>query len=215
MHSLFDEIFYELCPMNDIIINISNAIAKTTLWEWLAIVSSLLYVILVSYKILAAWLFAALSSVLYVYLCYSNRLYLESILQVFYVGMAIYGWFMWTSDDETKDVVVIQWPLKYHIYNVLVSGVLMVLFGFIFENYSNQANPYLDAFTTIFSLMATFMVAKKVLENWIYWIIIDAFSIYLFGSRGLYMTAVLFVLYTIIAIFGYVHWRKEFKNDRI
>ena len=70
IYSLFFEIFYDLCPMNDIMNNISNAIAKTTIWEWLAIVSSLLYVILVSYKILAAWLFAALSSVLYVYLCY-------------------------------------------------------------------------------------------------------------------------------------------------
>lgn len=200
--------------MNDILTNISSAIIKTTIWEWLAITSSLLYVILVTYKVLAAWIFAALSSLLYIYLCYSNRLYLESILQVFYFGMAIYGWFMWTSDDETKDVTVIQWPLKYHIYNVLISGSLMLLFGYIFDQYSNQANPYLDAFTTIFSLMATFMVAQKVLENWIYWIIIDAFSVYLFASRGLYMTSVLFILYTLIAIFGYFSWRKQFKLDK-
>jgi nicotinamide mononucleotide transporter len=200
--------------MNSILNNIYNSILQTSIWEWLAVVSSLLYVILITYKVLAAWIFAALSSVLYIYLCYSNRLYLESILQVFYFGMAIYGWFMWTSDDDTKDVTVIQWPLKYHIYNVLISGALMLLFGYIFDQYSNQANPYLDAFTTIFSLMATFMVAKKVLENWIYWIIIDAFSVYLFASRGLYMTSVLFILYTLIAIFGYFSWKKQFNLDK-
>lgn len=200
--------------MNSILNNIYNSILQTSIWEWLAVASSLLYVILITYKVLAAWIFAALSSVLYIYLCYSNRLYLESILQVFYFGMAIYGWFMWTSDDDTKDVTVIQWPLKYHIYNILISGALMLLFGYIFDQYSNQANPYLDAFTTIFSLMATFMVAKKVLENWIYWIIIDAFSVYLFASRGLYMTSVLFILYTLIAIFGYFSWKKQFNLDK-
>jgi nicotinamide mononucleotide transporter len=200
--------------MNSILNNIYNSILQTSIWEWLAVVSSLLYVILITYKVLAAWIFAALSSVLYIYLCYSNRLYLESILQVFYFGMAIYGWFMWTSDDDTKDVTVIQWPLKYHIYNILISGALMLLFGYIFDQYSNQANPYLDAFTTIFSLMATFMVAKKVLENWIYWIIIDAFSVYLFASRGLYMTSVLFILYTLIAIFGYFSWKRQFNLDK-
>ncbi|MEN9440696.1 MAG: Nicotinamide riboside transporter PnuC [Bacteroidota bacterium] len=200
--------------MNSILNNIYNSILQTSIWEWLAVASSLLYVILITYKVLAAWIFAALSSVLYIYLCYSNRLYLESILQVFYFGMAIYGWFMWTSDDDTKDVTVIQWPLKYHIYNILISGALMLLFGYIFDQYSNQANPYLDAFTTIFSLMATFMVAKKVLENWIYWIIIDAFSVYLFASRGLYMTSVLFILYTLIAIFGYFSWKRQFNLDK-
>jgi len=201
--------------MNSILNNIYNSILQTTIWEWFAVASSVLYVILITYKVLAAWIFAALSSLLYIYLCYSNRLYLESILQVFYFAMAIYGWFMWTSDDETKDVTVIQWPLKYHLYNVLISGALMLLFGYIFDNYSNQANPYLDAFTTIFSLMATFMVAKKVLENWIYWIIIDAFSVYLFASRGLYMTSVLFILYTLIAVFGYFQWKKQYQLDSI
>lgn len=200
--------------MNSILNNIYNSILQTSIWEWFAVASSLLYVILITYKVLAAWIFAALSSVLYIYLCYSNRLYLESILQVFYFGMAIYGWFMWTSDDDTKDVTVIQWPLKYHLYNILISGALMLLFGYIFDQYSNQANPYLDAFTTIFSLMATFMVAKKVLENWIYWIIIDAFSVYLFASRGLYMTSVLFILYTLIAIFGYFSWKRQFNLDK-
>ena len=136
------------------------------------------------------------------------------MLQIFYFGMAIYGWFMWTSDDQTKDVVVIRWPIRYHFYNILISGALMVFIGYIFDTYSNQANPYLDAFTTIFSLMATFMVAKKVLENWIYWIIIDAFSVYLFFSRGLYMIAALFVVYTVIALIGYFHWRKHYLRDK-
>jgi nicotinamide mononucleotide transporter len=200
--------------MNEILNTIYASILKTSIWEWFAVACSLLYVILITYKILAAWLFAALSSILYIYLCYSNRLYLDSLLQIFYFGMAIYGWFMWTSDDQTKDVVVIRWPIHYHIYNVVISGILMLSIGYIFDTYSNQANPYLDAFTTIFSLMATFMVARKVLENWIYWMIIDTFSVYLFVSRGLYMTAALFVVYTIIALFGYFHWRTHYYRDK-
>jgi nicotinamide mononucleotide transporter len=83
--------------------------------------------------------------------------------------------------------------------------------GYIFDSYTNQENPYTDAFSTVFSLAATFMVTKKVLENWIYWIVIDAVCIYLFASRGLFLTSILFFFYTIIAVFGFVQWRRQFK----
>lgn len=196
--------------MNEIISNISNGIKTTSIWEWLAVGTSVFYVILISFKQLSAWIFAALSSVIYMYLCYTSKLYLETGLQIFYFLMAVYGWYMWTSDDDTKDVEVIQWPPKYHIINLIISTIAMLFFGYVFDNYTSQANPYVDSFTTIFSLAATFMVAKKVLENWIYWIVIDAASVYLFAGRNLYLTSVLFVIYTSIAIFGYIKWRKQF-----
>ncbi len=75
-------------------------------------------------------------------------------------------------------------------------------------------NPYADAFTTVFSLAATFMVTRKVLENWIYWIIIDIVSTYLFASRDLYLSSALFVLYTVIAVFGFFNWSRIYKQQR-
>ena len=84
--------------------------------------------------------------------------------------------------------------------------------GYLFSVYTDQANPYVDASTTVFSLVATFMVTKKVLENWVYWIIIDAVSVYLYFSRDLHLTAVLFVIFTLLAITGYVSWNKTMKT---
>lgn len=199
----------------EILENILNAVQNTSLWEWLAVGTGILYVILISYKNIAAWFFAIISSILYIYLCYISQLYLETGLQFFYLAMGIYGWIVWSKKNTKGINTIIQWSKQKHILNIAISSIITGLLGFLFDKFTNQANPYTDSFTTVFSLTATFMVTKKVLENWIYWIIIDAVSIYLFASRGLYMTAVLFLLFTFIAIFGFLQWRKQFKLQKV
>lgn len=196
----------------EILKQILLAILKTSLWEWLAVLSSLLYVILISYKHISAWIFAIISSALYIYICFQGQLYLESILNGFFLLMGIYGWFLWASKKTGELDKIIKWRKKAHFLNIGLSLLFVILIGFIFDTYTDQANPYTDSFTSIFSLVATFMVTKKVLENWIYWIIIDAVSVYLFASRELYMTSILFLLYTGIAIFGYFKWKKQFNQ---
>lgn len=195
--------------MQEVLNNIKNAFLETTLLEWIAVLTGTLYVILISYKQIIAWLFALISSLLYVYICFNYQLYLESFLQVFYVAMAVFGWINWKK--ETTNGMIIKWPLKNHIVNIGASTILTLLLGFSFSKFTNQANPYTDAFTTVFSLTATFMVTKRVLENWIYWIIIDGVSIFLYSSRSLYLTSVLFFIFTTIAVFGYLKWKREFK----
>jgi nicotinamide mononucleotide transporter len=197
--------------MNDIFQNIKSGFFATSIWEWLGVLTGVLYVVFISYKKIIAWLFALISSTIYVYLCFKSKLFIETGLQFFYVIMAIYGWFKWNSDQTDNHGIIIQWKPKFHLINILISGLLVGLLGYIFDSYTNQANPYTDAFSTVFSLAATFMVTKKVLENWIYWIVIDAVCIYLFASRGLFLTSILFFFYTIIAVFGFVQWRREFK----
>ena len=196
----------------EILKQILLAILKTSLWEWLAVLSSLLYVILISYKHISAWIFAIISSALYIYICFQGQLYLESLLNGFFLLMGIYGWFLCASKKTGESDKIIKWRKKAHFLNIGVSLIFVVVIGFLFDTYTNQANPYTDSFTSIFSLVATFMVTKKVLENWIYWIIIDAVSVYLFASRELYMTSILFLLYTGIAIFGYFKWKKQFNQ---
>lgn len=196
----------------EILKQILLAILKTSLWEWLAVLSSLLYVILISYKHISAWIFAIISSALYIYICFQGQLYLESLLNGFFLLMGIYGWYLWSNEKTEESHKIIKWRKKAHFLNIGLSLLFVILIGFIFDTYTDQANPYTDSFTSIFSLVATFMVTKKVLENWIYWIIIDAVSVYLFASRELYMTSILFLLYTGIAIFGYFKWKKQFNQ---
>lgn len=188
-----------------------EGILATSLIEWVAVATSLTYVILAAQKRILCWLFAFISSSLYVYLCFSTQLYLETVLQFFYVVMAIVGFVLWNRTTESK---IITWKVKHHILNVIISSTLTLVLGYLFSLYTNQANPYVDAATTVFSLAATFMVTKQVLENWIYWIIIDTVSVYLYFSRGLQLTAVLFVLFTVLAIVGYFSWKKSLTTQQ-
>lgn len=189
--------------------NLIEGILSTSALEWIAVCSSIIYVILAARKLIYCWLFAFISSVLYVYICFSANLYLESVLQLFYVVMAVVGFLLWNKSESEE---IIKWPAKYHVINLSLSTLITLLMGYLFSVYTDQANPYVDASTTVFSLVATFMVTKKVLENWIYWIIIDAVSVYLYFSIDLHLTAVLFVIFTLLAITGYVSWNKTMKT---
>lgn len=191
---------------------ITLEILNTSLAEWIAVFSSLLYVILMARKNMAAWFFAALGSGVYVYLCFTNQLYLEMALQIFYVAMAAWGWYNWNR-TKYEDHFIRRWNWSAHGLNVLISFALAWILGFLADYFTDQSMPYLDAFTTVFSLAATFMVTQKVLENWIYWIVIDIASVFLYESKELNLTALLFVLYTVISIFGFRTWYKAYKSQ--
>jgi nicotinamide mononucleotide transporter len=185
-------------------------ILNTSLLEWIAVLSSVFYIVLIARKNSLAWFFALVGSIIYVYLCFISQFYLETILQLFYVSMAIIGWLLWNKKQEIP-FKIIQWKGKQHLVNILISSILTLILGNFFQVYTDQALPYLDAFTTVFSISATLMVACKVLENWLYWIVIDIASMPLYAYRDLNLTVVLFGIYTIVAIVGFVRWRRTFK----
>ena len=205
----------ELYHVNKTLENIISTFEATSILEWMGVVAGVFYVVLLSYKLILAWFFALISSLVYVYLCYVSNLFLETGLQFFYAVMAVYGWYKWNKESSGKDREITTWTIKTHTINISISTFLFLSLGFVFDNYTSQANPYTDAFSTVFSLGATYMVTKKVLENWIYWVVIDAVCIYLFVSRELYLTAVLFFIYTLIALFGYFQWRRKFISQTV
>jgi nicotinamide mononucleotide transporter len=195
--------------------SVYQGILITSIWEWIAVVTGVIYVILASLRNNLCWFFAIVSAGIYIYLCLEGKLYIESVLQLFYVVMAIVGWISWkkpkNSTSNEQDIKV--WPIKHHLLNVLISGGIALILGFCFDEFTNQANPYVDAFTTVFSLAATFMVVKKVLENWIYWILIDIVSIFLYHQRGYSLSAVLYFIFTLLAFVGFIAWYRKYKTQ--
>lgn len=190
------------------------AFEAMTLAEILAVGFGLVYVVLAARESIWCWPAAIISVGLYIYLCIKVQLYAETGLQVFYLAMAIYGWWEWLHGKHKNNKrVIIMWPVKYHALNIAVSGVLTFVMGYLLKTYTSAQNPFVDAFTTVFALAATFMVARKVLETWIYWVIIDAVSIYLYASRELYLTSLLFVAYTIIAFLAFLNWRRVYRTE--
>ena len=175
--------------------------------ESAAVFFSVLYVILAVKESIWCWGAAAISVTLYIYICYSAQLYPETGLQLFYLIMAIYGYLQWNKNDSTLNIQ--QWTTTKHLLILLLGALLTFLMGFYFTIYTNAAMPLVDSFTTVFSVFATYMVTKKVLGNWLYWIVIDIVSVYLYFSRDLHLTSLLFIMYTVIAIFGYFSWLKR------
>lgn len=192
--------------------SLMQAAAQMTWMEAVAVFFSLLYIFLAARESIWCWASAAVSVLFYIYIFLRAQLYAETGLQVFYLVMAAYGWLNWKSrkDDDKKPIIV--WPVKAHALIVAGGVVAFLLVGYLLRHYSDAALPYLDAFTSTFAIATTFMVAKKVLENWIYWVIIDGASIFLYVYRDLYLTAGLFIAYTIIAVFGYIKWLRIYRQ---
>ena len=193
--------------MGDILQIISQLNFNWSIIESTAVFFSVLYVILAIKENVWCWGAAAISVILYIYICYTAQLYPETGLQFFYLLMAIYGYYQWNKNDSSLKVQ--QWTITKHLFILLLGALLTFLMGFYFSIYTNAAMPLVDSFTTVFSVFATYMVTKKVIENWLYWIVIDAVSVYLYFSRDLHLTSLLFLVYTIIAIFGYFAWIKR------
>ena len=172
---------------------------------------SILYVILAAKESIWCWGAAAISVTLYIYICFFAQLYPETGLQVFYLFMAFYGYYHWNKKEQSLQIS--EWSISKHLFILIVGAVLTFLMGFYFATYTNAKMPIVDSFTTVFSLFATYMVVKKILGNWLYWIVIDTVSVYLYFSRDLHLTSLLFMAYTIIAIFGYFNWLKKMQKD--
>jgi nicotinamide mononucleotide transporter len=160
------------------------------------------------------WFAWIASSILYLYVMYQAGLYMESLLQVFYLCMGFYGLSQWSKTiNNNQNTYVDLWSIGNHIFAISLVIVLSFLSGTLLSNFSNAALPFIDAFTTWGAILASYMVAKKILENWIYWFVIDFISVFIFASRGLYFTSALFVTYLVIIYFGYKSWSKIRLNQ--
>ncbi|MEO9534074.1 MAG: nicotinamide riboside transporter PnuC [Crocinitomicaceae bacterium] len=197
--------------MDDVVKGFIEGLIATSLIEWIAVATGVAYVILAARKSIFCWVFAIISSGIYMYLCISVDYILESFLQFFYVIMAIVGWVMWNK-SKLDNYPIVKWKPNFHVFNIGVSAVICLVLGYYFDESTDQAYPYLDAFTTVFSLAATYMVMQRVLENWIYWIVIDIAGMFLYAAKGFYLSAVLYFAFTIIAVFGYLAWRKKYRE---
>jgi nicotinamide mononucleotide transporter len=197
-----------------------RAVAAVSATEWLGVTLALAYLVLAVRQSAWCWLFAATSSGVYLWLFARAGLTMQAALQVFYIAMAVYGWLMWRHrpDESAAGLPVTRWPLKYHALAVAaIAAATVVNVALLRARASSPAGvlvPTVDAFVAWGSVLATWMVARKVLENWLYWIALDLVAAALYGSQGLHATAVLFVLYAVIAVRGFHAWRATVRDAR-
>ena len=195
---------------------IATAFAAMSPWEILAVFFGIAYVLFAAKESLWTWLFAFLSTIIYTILFWEGALVSSSLLNFYYMIMAVYGFILWRSGGEEGDELSIStWSLKINTLVILSGLVLALVLGYLSNTYTQARFAYLDTFVMIFSVIATWMLAKKVLETWLYWIVIDSVAIVLYWKSGYLATIVLFVLYVILAVYAYWTWRKTYNANRV
>jgi len=180
-------------------------------WEVIAVALAIAYLLLAMKESLWCWYAAFISTAIFIMLFWDASLLMESALQIYYLAMAVYGWYQWRSKQETKQSLKIhRWSKQRHLGVIALVMTLSLLSGSLLATHTDAAWPYVDSFTTWGSVVTTYMVTRKVLENWLYWLVIDSISIVLYWDRELYLTALLFVVYLIICVFGFIEWRRHY-----
>ena len=181
--------------------------------EVLGVVTSLIYLYFSVRQIIWLWPFALLSSVLFIWIFFTSKFYADMGLQAYYLGISVYGWIYWVQggsrNSGLKKLPVTR--ITSRLIWILSAAGLAFFLGIvaILKYLTDSDVPWGDGFTTAASVIATWMLARKILEHWLVWIVVDAIAAGLYFYKGLYPSTVLYVIYSAIAIFGYIQWKKE------
>jgi nicotinamide mononucleotide transporter len=198
----------------EILNQITLAFLAQSKLEFIAVISAILYLVLVVRENIWCWFFAFISTAIYIYLFHSVALFSESVLNAYYLFMAVYGWWQWQKQGRETNLHIQNWSLKIHFKIIVASLILTPILGYYMSSIG-ASFPYLDAFVSLLAVVATIMVAYKVFENWYYWLLVDSLSIYLFWQKQMYMTAALFVLYIALIFTGIQNWKKLMLRQQL
>ncbi len=185
--------------------------AATTPLEVVSVVLGFLYSVLAVQRTRWCWVAGGLSSALLIYLAARARLPMQATLQAFYVVMSVYGFWRWSRQRGEATRAVTTLPLRVHLIAWVVILIVAAASSRWLAAQTQAAWPLLDSLTTWASLFATWLVAQVKLENWLYWIVVDSISVFLFGAQGLVFVALLFAAYLVVSAVGFVTWLKTYR----
>lgn len=193
---------------------IVDAFAAVSGWEIVAALLGMAYIIFASRESQWCWPLAFISTLIYTVLFWEGQLPMQALLNFYYIGMAIYGYILWRKHGIAKDnLAITSWSWNKQLIFILIGTVLSLITAYYLKVSETSQRPYLDASVTIFSVMNTFLMVKKILQNWLYWIVIDAAAMVLYAQSGFYATVILFAIYTVLAVIGYIHWLKLYQQQ--
>jgi nicotinamide mononucleotide transporter len=180
--------------------------------EALAVLSGFVYVVLAVPRSRWCWVAGGFSSLIYVWLSARARLPMQSLLQAWYVGVAVYGFVRWSREVTTR-VLLLSW--RGHVAGIVASLLAAAAIGRFLAEQTQAAWPHVDASTTVLSLFASWLTARAKLENWLYWIVVDAVLAWLYAAQGLVFTAFLFIVYGLVAVAGFIEWTKAYRRQKV
>jgi nicotinamide mononucleotide transporter len=177
--------------------------------EITAVVFGLLSVMYTIRQNVWCWPTGLVNVILYVVIFYQATLYSDVVLQIIYIPLQIYGWFHWRSDFGETDLPIIRLTAFAACIWAAIAALLIAIDGYIMHRYFNAALPWWDAAIAVLSLIAQYLLARKVLENWLIWIAVDILALGVYTAKGLYLTTGLYGVYLLLATLGLIAWTRS------
>lgn len=193
-----------------------------TSWIWankieiLGAILGLLYIFFSIRQHILTWPTGLFASLLYTAVFFQSGFYADMGLQVYYIAISIYGWYYWlkgeAKNDKNDTVPVTKVSKELWVKLLIATIIIYEIILFILIRFTDSTVPIMDSLTTALSITATWMLAKKYIEHWLIWVFVDLVSAGLYIYKGLWPTVILFVVYTVMAVLGYIEWKKDLKN---
>ncbi|MDA9554934.1 nicotinamide riboside transporter PnuC [Pelobium sp.] len=186
--------------------------------EWFGVITGALCVYLAAKENILNWPIAMLSVTTYIYIFYQAKLYGDTLLQFYFLGTSVYGWYYWTfgQSKSLKSERPVSTLLKKDWLIILfVQVIFCVLIGILLDKYTDTDVPFIDSFCTVMSFIAQYLMTRKKLENWLIWVIVDIAYIPLYIHKNLLATAVLYFVFLLIALKGYFDWKRTLTSSSL
>ncbi len=188
----------------------------TTPLEILGFITGAICVYLNTRQNVFGWFFGIVNAVLYFAVFWQARLYADMGLQGYYFFTSMYGWWMWLYGGKSHDgVQVSEMPVRFYAIFGLIFVLTTLFWGFLLGRFTDASFSYMDSALTIASLIAQWMMARKYLENWLIWIVADALYVGMYFYKDLHLTAILYAVFLVLAVMGYMQWRKDLQKRRV
>ncbi len=198
----------------DVWTHFRDQLMETSSLEWLGTITGLICVYLAARQKMANWPVSIISVICYGILFFEHRLYGDAVLQLYFLSTAVYGWYYWSSKEyDKKTPLITSLTVKTSILTIIGTVAMSIALGLFLRYFTNSDVPYLDGICTAISFIAQYLMSRKVLQNWLLWILVDAVYIPLYLYKQLVLTAMLYLIFFIIAIIGFIDWKNTWKKQ--
>lgn len=196
----------------DYFLQLYQQFLNTSALEWIATISGFICVYLAAKQNIWNWPISIISVLTYLYIFYHNKLYGDSVLQIYFLSTAIYGWYYWNKRAHSDEKPISSFNSKQMVLTIFVILILAGFIGLALDHFTDTEVPYADGFCTATSFVAQFLMTRKVIQNWLLWVFVDICYIPLYLHKDLVLTSFLYLAFAIIAWRGYIDWRKTYRN---
>ncbi|WP_207428494.1 nicotinamide riboside transporter PnuC [Pedobacter sp. SYSU D00535] len=186
---------------------------NTSALEWTGTVTGFLCVYLAARQHILNWPVSIISVISYLVLFYNYKLYGDAALQLYFLGTAGYGWYYWLKRKEEHKKPIVSLSSREYVLVIAAIAAFSIGLGAFLDNFTDTDVPYIDGTCTAISFVAQFLMTRKILQNWILWIVVDICYVPLYIYKDLALTAVLYTLFLVLAAMGYLDWKKTWKAE--